>query len=110
MGKFIFFSVFTFMKQSAPTYETLIEKIKEQEIEIKRLQEKIDFSASDDNNVHFEILMDTFDRITDYFAAVDKEGYFTYINKPFLDFTSRESSEIIGKHIFDQFPESVNGV
>ena len=110
MGKFIFFSVFTFMKQSAPTYETLIETIKEQEIEIKRLQEKIDFSASDDNNVHFEILMDTFDRITDYFAAVDKEGYFTYINKPFLDFTSRESSEIIGKHIFDQFPESVNGV
>lgn len=98
------------MKQSLPTYEALLQKIKEQEIDLKNLQEKIDFSANDCGNIHFDILIDTFDRITDYFAAVDKEGYFTYINKPFLEFTSRKSSEIIGKHIFAQFPESLNGL
>lgn len=96
------------MKQSDPTYQSLIEKIAAHEIEIKSLRKKIEQSTTANSNLNNEILNDTFDRITDYFAAVDNDGCFTYVNKKYGEFTNRIPSKMIGNVIWDEFPQTID--
>jgi PAS domain S-box-containing protein len=50
---------------------------------------------------------DVFERITDAFMALDKNFYYTYINKKACELSHREASSLIGKNIWDEFPQSV---
>ncbi|WP_108672054.1 PAS domain-containing sensor histidine kinase [Peribacillus acanthi] len=52
----------------------------------------------------FEIL----DRITDAVFALDHEWNFTYVNQQAIKLLCRNSAQLIGKNIWEEFPEAVN--
>lgn len=55
------------------------------------------------------ILTNTFDRITDAFVALDTNFCYTYMNKKAGEILDRDPVEMIGKHIWTEFPDSING-
>jgi PAS domain S-box-containing protein len=56
-----------------------------------------------------ELLSNTFDRITDAFVALDTNWCYTYMNKKAGEILNRNPVEMIGKHIWTEFPELING-
>lgn len=50
---------------------------------------------------------DVFERITDAFMALDKNLCYTYINKKACEYSHRNASSLIGKNIWQEFPDSV---
>lgn len=53
--------------------------------------------------VNSEIL----ERFTDVFFAIDRDSCITYINKTGAQLFSKDQDELMGKHIFQQFPEAL---
>ena len=47
------------------------------------------------------------ERITDAFVALDKNWHYTYINKKAGQMFDREPAQLIGKHIWTEFPEGI---
>ena len=47
------------------------------------------------------------ERITDAFVALDKNWRYTYVNRKAGQMFDREPSQLIGKHIWTEFPEGV---
>ncbi len=54
-----------------------------------------------------KVLSQTFERITDAFLALDRNWCFTYVNKAACDLTRRNPESLIGKNIWEEFPEAV---
>ena len=54
------------------------------------------------------ILSDTFERISDAFVALDKNWRYTYMNKKAGEIFQRAPEQMIGKHIWTEFPEGIN--
>ncbi len=52
-------------------------------------------------------LQDVFERVTDGFAALDKNWHFTFINKRAGQLFGHPPENLIGKHIWSEFPEAV---
>ena len=52
-----------------------------------------------------EILTDVFERITDAFVALDINWCYTYVNKKAGEIFYRSPAQMIGKHIWTEFPE-----
>jgi PAS domain S-box-containing protein len=50
---------------------------------------------------------EVFERITDAFVALDKNWCYTYMNKKAGEIFNRDPKEMIGKHIWTEFPEGV---
>lgn len=48
-----------------------------------------------------------FERITDAFVALDTNWIYTYVNKKAADHFGRKPEELIGKHIWKEFPEGI---
>ncbi|MCW3119632.1 MAG: domain S-box-containing protein, partial [Chitinophagaceae bacterium] len=48
------------------------------------------------------------ERLSDGFAAFDKNWRFTYVNKAAGGIINRKPAELIGKNIWTEFPESIN--
>ncbi|WP_158752718.1 EAL domain-containing protein [Dyella sp. S184] len=46
-----------------------------------------------------------FDRITDAYVALDRDWRYTYLNAKACDFFGRRAEDLIGKHIWTEFPE-----
>lgn len=53
-------------------------------------------------------LNSVFERITDAFIALDNEWRYTYVNKKAAELHEKSPDELIGKVIWDVFPEVVN--
>jgi hypothetical protein len=53
------------------------------------------------------LLINTFDRISDAFVALDTNWCYTYIKKA-GEILERNPEEMIGKHVWTEFPESVD--
>ena len=49
-----------------------------------------------------------FDRITDVYVALDKDWRYTYLNAKACDFFGRRAEDLIGKHIWTEFPEGID--
>ena len=49
-----------------------------------------------------------FERITDAFVALDKDWIYTYVNSKAAQLLGRTPEELIGKHIWTEFPEGRN--
>ena len=47
------------------------------------------------------------DRITDAFVALDANWHYTYVNRKAAEIFGRKPEELIGKHIWTEFPEGV---
>jgi PAS domain S-box-containing protein len=56
-----------------------------------------------------ELLTNTFDRISDAFIALDNNWCYTYMNHKAGEILNRKPDEMIGKHIWTEFPNSKNG-
>jgi len=54
-----------------------------------------------------ELLVNTFERITDAFVALDNNWCYTYMNKKAGEIFGCNPKEIIGKHIWTEFPEGI---
>lgn len=48
-----------------------------------------------------------FERVTDAFMALDKSLHYTYVNKKAGEITHREPASLLGKYIWDEFPQAV---
>lgn len=53
-------------------------------------------------------LEETFFRITDAFIALDKNWRYTYINKRAAEMIRQDATAIIGKNVWELFPDAVN--
>ncbi|OOG66070.1 bifunctional diguanylate cyclase/phosphodiesterase [Rhodanobacter sp. B04] len=49
-----------------------------------------------------------FDRITDAYVALDRDWRYTYLNAKACEFLGRPAEELIGRHIWTEFPEGVD--
>jgi diguanylate cyclase (GGDEF)-like protein/PAS domain S-box-containing protein len=49
-----------------------------------------------------------FERITDAFVALDRDWIYTYVNSKAAQILDRRPEELIGKHIWTEFPEGIN--
>ncbi|MBX3255159.1 MAG: PAS domain S-box protein [Chitinophagaceae bacterium] len=67
------------------------------------------FNASLENEVREKTreLTDIFERVTDGFAALDKNCLFTYVNRRACQMFQREQEDLLGKCVWDIFPEAV---
>ena len=66
----------------------------------ENLQQQVKAKAAELNNV--------FERITDAFIALDNQWNYTYVNKKAAELHGKSSEALIGKNIWEQFPEVVN--
>ncbi|MFX6027946.1 PAS domain-containing protein, partial [Acinetobacter baumannii] len=53
------------------------------------------------------ILEKIFERITDAFIALDKDFRYTYINKKAQQLIRKSAEEVLGKCVWDIFPDAV---
>ncbi|UQD56601.1 PAS domain S-box protein [Flavobacterium sp. K5-23] len=56
-----------------------------------------------------ELQKNTFERITDAFVALDNDWCYTYMNKKAAEILNRDPAEMIGKHIWTEFPDAIDG-
>lgn len=56
---------------------------------------------------HYRLFID---RITDGFIVLDKDFRYVYVNKRIGELTHRDSRSLIGKNIWEEFPEAVNSL
>lgn len=52
-------------------------------------------------------LVNIFERITDGFIALDKNFCYIYVNKKVGEMTNRDPTSLIGKNVWDEFPDAV---
>ena len=64
------------------------------------LEEEVKAKVSELNNV--------FERITDAFIALDNSWRYTYLNKKAEDLHNKKAEELLGKLIWDEFPDLVD--
>jgi diguanylate cyclase (GGDEF)-like protein/PAS domain S-box-containing protein len=48
-----------------------------------------------------------FERITDAYVALDRDWRYTYLNAKACDFFGRRAEDLIGRHIWTEFPEGI---
>jgi PAS domain S-box-containing protein len=54
-----------------------------------------------------EVFQSAIERVSDAFVALDKNWCYTYMNKKAGEIFGRDPKEIIGKHIWTEFPEGI---
>lgn len=57
-----------------------------------------------------EELVQVFERITDGFIVLDKNFCYTYANKRVGEIVGRDPKMLLGKNVWDEFPEAINSV
>ena len=50
------------------------------------------------------------ERVSDAFVAIDKDWNYTYLNKKAAEVFNRSVESLVGKNIWEEFPESVDGL
>lgn len=78
--------------------------LKQHEIELKKLNEELQEEVSAKNDQ----LTGIFERITDGFIALDKDFRYTYANKKIGELTHIDPQSLIGKTVWEVFPDAKN--
>lgn len=84
----------------------LVNEIKEKqelELQIKKMNEQLEEQL----NLKSSELVDIFERITDGFIALDKDFCYIYANKKIGEMIGREPQSLIGKNVWEIFPDAV---
>lgn len=55
-----------------------------------------------------QLLNDAFERVTDAFVALDTDWCFTYVNARAAEIFRRPAKDLIGKHLWTEFPEEMD--
>jgi PAS domain S-box-containing protein len=53
-------------------------------------------------------ILDTLENMTDAYVSLDNNWYYTYVNKNAGKLFGRKPEDLIGKHIWTEFPEGIN--
>ena len=98
--------------------EDLQKQLEKYEIEIlKRTKEVQQLNVELEKNLaaksmeatrYKETLIESFERITDAFVSLDKNWCYTYMNKKAGEIFGRNPKEMIGRHIWTEFPEGID--
>ena len=72
------------------------------------LMEKFNQELSRQVEVQTELLKNILERVSDGFSSVDENWNFTYINKTGAQLLGKQPHEIIGRQLWEIFPEAVN--
>lgn len=98
------------MKNDKPTYQELLFKLQEQEQTIEVLLKKQNdlesmlYSFENEEKKASELLVNTFERITDAFVAFDTQWCYTYMNKKAGEYLHCNPKDMIGKCLWNIFP------
>ena len=87
----------------AVTLNKDITENKKNQIRLQKLSENLAEQVSIQTNE----LTNIFERVTDGFAALDKDWNFIFINKKAGELFGRPPDTLIGKHIWTEFPEAI---
>ena len=52
-------------------------------------------------------LVSTLESMTDAFVSLDKHWCYTYVNKRAAELFGKKAEDLIGKHIWTEFPEGI---
>jgi len=77
---------------------------KKNEEQLKRFNERLEQEVK----LKTEELRSIFERITDGFIALDNNYCYTYANKKIGELLNRDPQSLIGKCVWDEYPEAVN--
>lgn len=84
----------------------LEEGIARRATELEETQQALSRSHAQTHAAEFQIT-EILERITDGFVALDKDWYYTYINRRGAEMLGREPNELLGKFIWSQFPQEL---
>ena len=76
--------------------------------EHRRLDSSKDHNESGLHQPHEGRIIEVFERISDTFYAVDCEWRFTYVNRHAEVLWGRSQEELLGKNIWEEFPQVVS--
>lgn len=85
---------------------TLEAQVEERTAELERANKELEASNAQARTGKAQI-SEMLERITDGFVALDREWRYTYINRRGAEFFGRKPEELLGKHIWTEFPEGV---
>ena len=85
---------------------TLEAQVEERTAELGRANKALEASDAEARAGQAQIA-EVLERITDGFVALDREWRYTYINRRGAEFFGRLPEELIGKHIWIEFPEGM---
>ncbi len=83
---------------------------KEELLQSQQFEEKIvqlNIELREELKQRTDELMSIFDRITDGFLALDKNFCYVYANKKIKELTNRDPVTLIGKNVWQEFPQAV---
>jgi PAS domain S-box-containing protein len=74
----------------------------------RRLAQKRQLDLEEKIRLKADELAGIFERITDGFIVLDRDLRYTYVNKKTGEMTGRDPSSLIGKFVWEEFPDAVN--
>ncbi len=74
----------------------------------RKMAEGIQHDLEESLTSKAEEIISIFDRITDGFISLDKDFRYTYANKKIGEMTKRNPADLIGKYVWDEFPDAIN--
>ncbi|NKE68830.1 PAS domain-containing protein [Ramlibacter sp. RBP-2] len=93
--------------------EVLVRKLEEKTAQLERANRQLetDMAARRQAEALAESaraqLSQAFERVTDAFVALDRNWCYTYVNAKAGELFGREPAQLLGKHIWTEFPEGV---
>lgn len=93
--------------------EVLVRKLEEKTAQLERANRQLETDMA--ARRHAEALAESaraqlsqaFERVTDAFVALDRNWCYTYVNAKAGELFGREPAQLLGKHIWTEFPEGV---
>jgi len=78
------------------------------DLQVYKEQDKILVERTEELLIAKDFIVDSIENMADGFVSLNKEWVYTYVNKKASKMLGRKPKELIGKHIWTEFPEGVN--
>jgi len=81
-----------------------ITELKAQKLKLKEVNQQLEAVLMEKS----ELLTEMYDRISDAFVSIDKDWKYVFVNKKAGEILDRDPAYLVGKTIWDEYPEAVN--
>ncbi|MEN3323283.1 sigma 54-interacting transcriptional regulator [Mariniflexile soesokkakense] len=75
--------------------------------QIYKKQEKDLIKRTEELLIAKDFIIDSIENMTDGFVSLNKDWFYTYVNKKAASILGRKPLDLVGKHIWTEFPEAV---
>lgn len=100
----LFFFIFKKIASDIRHKKELADALGKSNVELE--QQVVDRSVM--MNAYRHNLIETLENMTDGYIELDRNWRYTYVNKRIEEMTFHKASDMLGKNIWEEFPESVN--